>query len=359
MQEVEISVDELQEEERYCLQCQRTRPIIAFSRLKGKTRESKNICCECLFSKQQERHERVMTHRVLCQEQIGQEERRKQAWERSSALRLTYEQHQRERQEWYLQQSDRLCRMCHQILPATAFGGTSSANGFVLHTRCTICHEALHARRQLECCLCQVKTLRRDFLTRYDGYALCSDGAWISLCCKGCELAFQALTINQQRKYIHACCQKAFPNSQIIYAEVDPETDEIRYVGRTSKPQRRHAQHLRDISPTTCQWGAERKTWYTRGNWMHALAEKGLMPSMRILQRVEISPLVVEWEQRSIWHGIQQGWKLLNGEAMDEELVARVKASRLDFLYAPFELLMQQHFFSSYGLVAFLRKWYQ
>jgi hypothetical protein len=159
--------------------------------------------------------------------------------------------------------------------------------------------------------------------------------------------------------YIHACCQRSFPPGQVIYAEVDPETGDIRYVGRTGKPQRRHAQHLSDVSPTVVQWGAERKTWYTRSNWMYDLSEKGLMPSMQILQNVNVSPLVVEWEQRSIWHGIQQGWKLLNGETMDETLVARAKALRLDFLQAPFELLVQQHFFSSRGLAAFLHKWHQ
>ena len=40
---------------------------------------------------------------------------------------------------------------------------------------------------------------------------------------------------------------------------------------------------------------------------MHALSEKGLTPSMEILQNITISSLVVEWEQRFIWNGIQQG----------------------------------------------------
>jgi hypothetical protein len=235
----------------------------------------------------------------------------------------------------------------------------SSANGFILHTRCTTCHEALRTRHQLACCLCQEKTPRRDFLSYYDGYALCGDGSWISLCCKGCESALRALSDVRQGLYIRACCQRTFPSGQVIYAEVDPETGEIRYVGRTGKPQRRHAQHLGDASPTAGQWGAERKAWYTRSNWIHALFEKGLTPSMQILQNVAVSPLVVEWEQRFIWHGIQQGWKLLNVETMDVGLLARVKASPFDFLQVPFEMLVQQRFFSSYGLIAFLHKWYQ
>ena len=76
---------------------------------------------------------------------------------------------------------------------------------------------------------------------------------------------------------------------------------------------------------------------------------------MHILHSVAVSPLVVEWEQRYIWHGMQQGWRLLNAQTMDEGLVARVNAARFDFLQVPFEILVQQHFFSRNGLEAFLR----
>jgi hypothetical protein len=314
-------------------------------------------CSECEQFNQRERHRRVAAQRKTGQQEW--EERKQQEWERRIALRQAHEQRLRKREYWYRQQPDRRCRMCRQLLPASAFGGMSSANGFILHTRCVTCHEALRERHQLACCLCQQKTSRRNFLSSYEGYALCGDGACISLCCQGCASAFRALSPSQQGMYIHACCQRSFPSGQVIYAEVDPEAGEIRYVGRTGKPQRRHAQHLNDASPTSVQWGAERKAWYTRSNWVHALSEKGLTPSMQILQNVEVSSLVVEWEQRFIWHGIQRGWKLLNGEAMDETLVARVKAARFDFLQVPFDLLVLQQFFSSHGLAAFLHKWHQ
>lgn len=359
MQEAQISEMEPQGSERRCLQCQQTRPLLAFSRHKGKIEECRKICCECEQLNQQERHLRLEIQRNRWQQQQEQEKRKQQVWERKVALRQAQEQRQREREHWYLQQPDRRCRTCHQIFPASAFGGTASANGFMLHTRCMTCHEALRERHQLACCLCQQKTPRRDFLSQYDGYALCSNGAWISLCCQRCESAFRALSASQQWRYIHACCQRSFPSGQVIYAEVDPETSDIRYVGRTSKPKRRHTQHLGDASPTTGQWGAERQVWYTRRNWVYALSEKGLTPSMQILQTVEVSPLVVEWEQRYIWHGIQWGWKMLNVETMDAGLVARVKAAPFDFLEVPFETLVQQRFFSSHGLVAFLHQWYQ
>ena len=249
--------------------------------------------------------------------------------------------------------------MCHEVLPASAFGGYSSLNGFMLYTRCRICHEAMLERRQLPCCLCHRRTSRRHFLSHWRGYALYGDGAAISLCCQACEAAFLTLSDVQQFLYIRSCCQRAFPDGQVIYAEMDPETQEIRYIGRTGKPKRRHAQHLSDRSPREGQWGSERTIWYTRRNWMQALAEKALTPSMEILHSVEVAPLVLEWEQRFIFHGIQQGWHLLNWETMDKELVAHVRTSSVDFFTVPFEVLVQQRFFSSYGLIAFLHKWYQ
>ena len=358
MQEYQIGEMEPQKCEKQCLQCQQTRPLLDFSRHKGKIEERRKICCECEQLKRQERHRRLEIQRNRWQQQSEREQRKQQVWERKVALRHAQEQRQREKEHWYLQQPDRHCRMCHQILPASAFGGTTSASGFTLHTRCTTCHEALRERYQLACCLCQQKTPRRGFLSHYDGYALCCNGVWLSLCCQRCEPAFRALSASQQGSYIHACCQRSFPSGQVIYAEVDPETGDIRYVGRTSRPRRRHTQHLEDASPSVAYWGTKQQAWYTRRNWMYALSEKGLAPSMQILQMVEVSPLVVEWEQRYIWHGIQWEWKLLNVETMDAGLVARVKAAPFDFLEVPFETLVQQRFFPSHGLVAFLHQWY-
>jgi len=172
-------------------------------------------------------------------------------------------------------------------------------------------------------------------------------------------MAFLALSDVQQGMAIRACCQKTFPTGQVIYAEVDPLTGDRRYIGRTGKPKRRHAQHLCDRSATEGLWGAQKTVWYTRRNWMQALVEQGVKPSMEILHTVGISPLLLEWEHRFICHGIQQGWKLLNREMMDEALVARIRATSLDFLQAPFEVLVQSHFFAANGLVAFLHTWYQ
>ena len=192
MQRAEVSEVELQKGERWCLQCQKSKPFSAFSGRKGKMHEHKKICCACEQFNQDERHRRLATQSKTRQQQQEWEKRKQQEWERRVALRRAHEQRQREKEHWYLQQPDRRCQMCHHLLPASAFGGIFSANDFILHTRCATCHEALRARSQLACCLCQEKTSRRNFLSSYEGYALCGDGAWISLCCRECESTFSS-----------------------------------------------------------------------------------------------------------------------------------------------------------------------
>ncbi|QBD77803.1 hypothetical protein EPA93_18110 [Ktedonosporobacter rubrisoli] len=346
-----------QENEKPCRQCKQIKPLLAFSRLKGKADGYKEICDECQGFNQQERHRRVAAQRAMWLQGQEREDRRQMEWARRVALRQAQETRWQELENWYLQQPDRRCRACQQLLPASAFDSTSSANGFVLYTRCKACHALLLERRQVACCMCQKKTLRVDFISQLKGYALCGMGTSLSLCCKRCEASFLALPEPEQRVLIRSCCERTFPIGQVIYAEVDPETHEIRYVGRTSKPKRRHAQHLLEAASVTN--GADSKVCHTRSSWIQTLAERGLKPCMRIIRSVEVSPYVAEWEQRYIWYGIQQGWNLLNCEAANEALVARIKNAHLDFLNAPFETLVQQNFFPAYGFAYFLRTWYE
>jgi hypothetical protein len=348
----EMRAMEMQDDECVCKQCQQIKPRMAFLR-----HEHCKICCECEQFNLQARHRRLTVQKEIWHLQEREETRQKEL-ERKIALHQAYEERWRERKNWYLQQPDRLCKACHRSLPATAFGGNFSANNFVLHTRCRSCHAALRERHQPVCCVCQVQTTRTNLLSRFSGYELRSNGTAISLCCKACEETFSALSEAQQDMLIRACCQKSFPAGQVIYAEVDPGSCEIRYIGRTGQPQRRHAQHLKDASSVAGRWGAEKKERYTRSNWIQALSDRGLTPFMRILHSVEISPLVVEWEQRYIWHGIQQGWRLLNVEAVDEEQVTHIQSTSINFLTVSFEELVQQHFFLSHGLAAFLHKYY-
>lgn len=343
-----------QEDTQCCLQCERIQVLSAFARRKGKVDAHKHICSACEQVNQEKRHQRVMAQRVMWQQE-EREQKRQSEWARRVMFRQVQIERRQALERWYLQQPDRRCPMCHQLKPATAFQRSSPEKH---RTLCATCSEIDQQRYQLACCLCLQKMPRRDFLAYLYGYALRGYGTSLALCCRECEVAFLALSEPRQWIHIDASCQRAFPVGQIIYAETDPDTGAIRYIGRTSKPERRHAQHLTSASSKAGRWGSDNRAWFTRRNWIQALAENGQKPTMRILYPVAISPLVIEWELRYILHGIQQGWPLLNSETMDKELVNRICVSSLHFLEAPFEKLLQHHFFSRYGLAAFLHKWY-
>src|SRR5438105_3359096 len=112
MQGVQTTEIEPQRGERRCLQCEMVRPLLAFSRYKGRVDEYRQNCCECEQSNQQKRHHRLENHREMWQQQKELEERKRQEWERKIAARQVYEQRQQEREDWYVRQSDRRCRMC-------------------------------------------------------------------------------------------------------------------------------------------------------------------------------------------------------------------------------------------------------
>src|SRR5579884_3340753 len=109
-----------QEGERQCRQCKVVKPLIDFAPGRGKTDERKKICCECELFNQQQRHQRVEAQREAWQRRQEWEARKQQTWERKAALWQEHEERWREREAWYLQQPDRICRTCRQLLPATA-----------------------------------------------------------------------------------------------------------------------------------------------------------------------------------------------------------------------------------------------
>jgi hypothetical protein len=67
---------------------------------------------------------------------------------------------------------------------------------------------------------------------------------------------------------------------------------------------------------------------------------------------------VIEFEQRYIWHAIQQGWPILNSETMRLSWVEKARTSTIDFLHAPFADLVADKWFTRTGIEAFIRAWY-
>lgn len=85
-----------------------------------------------------------------------------------------------------------------------------------------------------------------------------------------------------------------------IYALVDPRYNDIRYVGKSLKPQLRLKQH---INEKACNRG--------KISWIEDLKKSELVPEMRILETCDER----NWDERERWwikYGRENGWELLN-----------------------------------------------
>lgn len=85
-----------------------------------------------------------------------------------------------------------------------------------------------------------------------------------------------------------------------IYGLVDPETDEIRYIGKSIRPTERLMNHCNEVSG--CH----------RSNWIQSLKKCGLKPEMVILERIVGDWPWQESEKRWIAYGRANGWNLVN-----------------------------------------------
>lgn len=85
-----------------------------------------------------------------------------------------------------------------------------------------------------------------------------------------------------------------------IYALVDPETEQVRYIGKSIRPEQRLQNHMNEVS--NCH----------RSHWLQSLKRRGLMPQMLILETVEGAWPWQESERFWIKRGLQLGWPLTN-----------------------------------------------
>lgn len=87
-----------------------------------------------------------------------------------------------------------------------------------------------------------------------------------------------------------------------IYALIDPNTDEIRYIGKSNNPKARYAVH---ISLNKNDTNKHKK------RWIRGLLKSNQEPILKILEKVQYS----KWEERErywIDHGRDEGWPLTN-----------------------------------------------
>jgi hypothetical protein len=361
-------------QKKICTQCDQEKALtIHFYRTKNGKDGYMKMCIHCYKANKEEYARKA----ALAAEKWKQEqaEARRQAEDRQARLAEVMRQMEERRHErqaaldaWYAQQPARMCIACHETKMAIEFGYSElidGPDGFPLparlHQRCRPCHERMRERNLPPCVICHQGM--KDYMSDFAGYNLFGGGTRIPICCMNCGPAFQAKPVGEQRFYIRSRVNALFKNSQVIYAEMDPQSQGIRYIGRTGHAKRRHSEHKRNIHQEQLYYRyydseAEQAVavpWVARANWMYDLKQQGLEPKQRILLDVQPGAHVIEYERRYILHAIQQGWPILNSEVLSEK---KAQSSTLDFLNAPFENLVKAGWFPKDGIEAFIRAWY-
>jgi hypothetical protein len=94
-------------------------------------------------------------------------------------------------------------------------------------------------------------------------------------------------------------------NRYIVYALVDPATNEIRYIGKSSVGIARAKSHFEPKRIST-------DSNLHKARWLQGLQTKGLAPSVRILQVRDSDSALLLAERDWISFGRRQGWPLTN-----------------------------------------------
>lgn len=377
--------------EKACEQCQEVKPIGEFYRTKNGRDGYMKICIACHKGNlqrsreaQQAEYERL---RRECEKREQEErEERELAQQRQQRARLL----KIGNPDGIITQVP--CSQCGQ--PVDLFYQPSQEA--LPWIRCDTCNEARlaeqHIRvqawiaeekenprprkeRQAYCVVCGARKGHSNFPWGLDGHSFArswgSEGMTLYISCYDCIDTLASMPLAQQRRYIQLGCKRAYGDYQAVYKLTDPETKQIRYIGRTNNLKDRYNRHLKDISDHphyhyvssytdgvhTREIDTTRPPTYTRSNWMYDLSRKGLKPIMSVLYEPSPAPLVVEWEQRYILYGLQQGWPLTNMEC-DRYDVQKLKESAIDFLHDPFEKLLKEAIFQENRFEAFVHKWY-
>lgn len=87
-----------------------------------------------------------------------------------------------------------------------------------------------------------------------------------------------------------------------IYGLCDPNTEKIRYIGKSDNPKVRYANHLHCAVSDTNEH---------KKNWIRSLQKVGQVPSLVILEEIEAA----DWEERERWwiqYGRDNEWGLTN-----------------------------------------------
>ena len=101
-----------------------------------------------------------------------------------------------------------------------------------------------------------------------------------------------------------------------IYALTDPDTGEVRYIGKANSPKKRYLQH--------CSPGGDRGNTH-RHTWLRSLAAKGKRPGVMILEAC----LTRDWREAEVeWIASGIGTRLTNGTPGGDQPTSGWKQSR-------------------------------
>lgn len=320
-----MTIPEVGDQKKVCPQCNKEKLLATQFYRKNSKDGYMRVCKDCHNAEKQERARLALeTQKQRAREEEEQKARQEQ---------IAEEERQKQRallNAWFAEQPPRKCIACGRVKAASAFEypGRDFQNlvaspPIQFYQRCIPCHEKYRERNLIPCVLCQQGI--KDPMNYFDGYALFGGGTRVSICCRSCEAAFQALPVSQQYFYVRARVNLLFPAPQVIYAEVDPRSQQTCYIGRTGHAQRRQSEHKRNIHEGPAmltvrdpETGKYREIeWTTRANWMHELKQQGLEAKQRILHDVQPATYIIEYELRFIWHAIQQKWPILNCKSRD------------------------------------------
>jgi hypothetical protein len=177
----------------------------------------------------------------------------------------------------------------------------------------------------------------------------------LHLFCYTCAPTFASLPNKDQVKFLRERVESHYGALQHIYGLLDPTTNELRYVGRSTNPFRRFQQHIqsarrfreRKYLPIVCECYAIKIRAIERDSskkWIANLLKSGLTPRLQILEIVEPSYRVAERETRWIYESIRKGYDLLNAENYSSTVKELIRMSNQSFMSVPIMTLQKSNF---------------
>jgi hypothetical protein len=104
----------------------------------------------------------------------------------------------------------------------------------------------------------------------------------------------------------------------LVYALVDPRTQQVRYIGKSCSGMERPRQHA---MPCFLRGKTHKE------NWVRAVLGAGLEPEIRVLEAVSGPEALSEAERAWITHGREAGWPLTNATSGGDGLPGLVRTA--------------------------------